>query len=166
MNCRFKSSDISSLPSYDIFISQRILLPFTTNEMISISTLLTLRSVVVIFHFHRPMVFLSLSLYDTPELAPRANVLIWGPGNFPVSYSNRDTSWNDWNSHSESFMADRGYEVSLSRMLNDILTLPFYLSLHRIGVLNALLIYIIFLYLFWNGKSYHGYVDVYTCTYE
>ena len=27
-------------------------------------------------------------------LAPRMNVLFWGPGDFPVSYSNRDTSRN------------------------------------------------------------------------
>ena len=75
------------------------------------------------------MVFLSLNLYDTPELAPRMNVLFWvAKATFPVSYSNRDTSWNAWNRHSGSFMVDHGgliqqYEVSLSRMLNDILTL-------------------------------------------
>ena len=27
----------------------------------------------------------SLNLYDTPGLAPRMNVLFWGPGDFPVS---------------------------------------------------------------------------------
>ena len=36
----------------------------------------------------------SLNLYDTPGLAPHMNVLFYGPGDFPVSYSNRDTSWN------------------------------------------------------------------------
>ena len=36
------------------------------------------------------------------------NVLFWGPGDFPVSYSNRDTSWNAWNRHSGSFMVDTG----------------------------------------------------------
>ena len=54
------------------------------------------------------MAFLSLNLNDTPGLAPRMNVLFWGPGDFPVSYSNRDTSWNAWNSHSESFIGDTG----------------------------------------------------------
>ena len=82
---------------------------------------------VVIFHLRQPMEFLSLNLYDTPGLAPRMNVLYWGPGDFPVSYSNRDTSRNAWNRHSGSFMVDRDliqqYEVSLSRMLNDILIL-------------------------------------------
>ena len=63
----------------------------TTNEMISISTLQTSRSWVVIFHLRRPMACLSLNLYDTPGLAPRMNVLFWGPGDFQVSYSNRDT---------------------------------------------------------------------------
>ena len=63
------------------------------------------------------------------ELAPRMNVLYWGPGDFPVSYTNRDTSQNAWNRHLGSFMVDnygdliQQYEVSLSRMLNDILIL-------------------------------------------
>ena len=52
------------------------------------------RSWVVIFHLPRPMAFLSLNLYDTPGLALRMNVLFWGPVDFPVSYSNRDTLWN------------------------------------------------------------------------
>ena len=51
---------------------------------------------------------LSLNLYDTPGLAPRMNILYWGPGDFPVSYSNRDTSRNAWNRHSGSFMVDMG----------------------------------------------------------
>ena len=64
--------------------------------MISISTSQTFRSWVVIFHLRQPMEFLSLNLYDTPGLAPRMNVLYWRPGDFPVSYSNRDTSRNAW----------------------------------------------------------------------
>ena len=47
-------------------------------------------------------------LYDTPGLAPRTNLLYWGPCDFPVSYSNRDTSRNAWNCHSGSFMVDMG----------------------------------------------------------
>ena len=47
-------------------------------------------------------------LYDTPGLAPRMNVLFWGLGDFPVSFSNRDTSRNAWNRHSGSFMVDTG----------------------------------------------------------
>ena len=39
---------------------------------------------------------------------PRMNVLFWGPGDFPVSFSNRDTSRNAWNRHSGSFMVDTG----------------------------------------------------------
>ena len=35
-------------------------------------------------------------------------VLFWGPCDFPVSFSNRDTSWNAWNCHSGSFMVDTG----------------------------------------------------------
>ena len=83
-------------------------LPSTTSEMISISTSQTFRSWVVIFHHRRHMACLSLNLYDTPGLAPRMIVLFWGPGDFPVSYSNRDTSWNAWNRHSGSFMVDMG----------------------------------------------------------
>ena len=44
---------------------------------------------VVIFYLRQPMAFLSLSLYYTPGLAPRMNVLFWEPGDFPVRYSNR-----------------------------------------------------------------------------
>ena len=74
------------------------------------------------------MEFLSLNLYDTPGLAPRMNVLYWGPGDFPVSYSNRDTSRNAWNRHSGSFMVDMGIIFSNMKypsheMLNDILIL-------------------------------------------
>ena len=69
-------------------------LPSTTREMISSSTSQTFHSCVVIFHLRRSMEYLSLNLYDMPGLAPRMNVLFWGPGDFPVSYSNRDTLWN------------------------------------------------------------------------
>ena len=100
----------------------------TTNEMISISTSQTFRSWVIVFHLRRPMAFLSFNLYDTPGLAPRMNVLFWGPGDFPVGNSNRDTSLNAWSRHSWSFMVDTGILFSnmkspLLRMLDDILTL-------------------------------------------
>ena len=72
------------------------------------STSQTFRSWVVIFHLRRPMEFLSLSLDSTPGPAPHMNVLFWGPGDFPVSYSNMDTSWNAWNRQSGSFMVDTG----------------------------------------------------------
>ena len=71
--------------------------------MISISTSQTFRSWVVIFHVRQHMAFLSLNLYDMPGLAPRMNVLFWGPGDFPVNHSNRDTSQNAWNRHSGSY---------------------------------------------------------------
>ena len=64
-------------------------LPSTTNEMISISTLQNFRYLVIVFHLRRPMAFLSLNLYDTPGLSPHINVSFRGPGDFPVSYSNR-----------------------------------------------------------------------------
>ena len=51
---------------------------------------------------------LSLTLYDKPGLAPRMTVLFWGPGDFPVSYSDRDTSRNAWNRDSGSFMVYMG----------------------------------------------------------
>ena len=76
--------------------------------MISIYTSQTLRSWVVIFHLRQLMACLSLNVYDTPGLAPRINVLFWGPGDFSVSYSNRDTSWNAWNHYSGRFMVDTG----------------------------------------------------------
>ena len=52
-------------------------------------------------------VFIS-QLTRYARVAPRMNVLFWGPDDFPVSYSNRDTSWNAWNRHSGSFMVDMG----------------------------------------------------------
>ena len=81
-----------------------VIKPFSTSQ--------TFRSWVVIFHHRQPMACLSLNLYDTPGLAPRMNVLFWGPGDFPVSYSNRDTLWNAWNRHSGSFMVDTGILLS------------------------------------------------------
>ena len=51
---------------------------------------------------------LSINLYDTLGLVPRMNVLFWGPGDFPVSFSNVDTSWNAWNRHSGSLWSIRG----------------------------------------------------------
>ena len=66
------------------------------------------RSWVVIFHLRQSMAFLYLNFYIKPGLAPRMNILFWGSGDFPVSYFNRDTSWNAWNRHSGSFMVDTG----------------------------------------------------------
>ena len=101
-------------------------LPFTTNNMNSISTLQTFRSRVVINHLCRPMAFSSLNLYDTPGLAPRMNVLFWGPDNFPVL--KQGYLVERLKSSFRKFYGRYGhliqqYEVSLSRILNDILTL-------------------------------------------
>ena len=79
---------------------------FTINEMISIFTSQAFCSWAVIFHLRRPMAFLSLSLYNTPRLAPNINVIFRGPGDFPVRYSNSDTSWNALHRHSGRFMVD------------------------------------------------------------
>ena len=77
---------------------------------------------------HLTLVFSrQFSTHNLGTFAPRMNVLYWGPGDFPVSYSNRDTSRNAWNRHSGSFMVDMGILFSNmkypSRMLNDILIL-------------------------------------------
>ena len=50
-------------------------LPFTTNMTISTSTTQIFRSWVAIFLLRQPMVFLSLSSYGMPGLAPLTNVL-------------------------------------------------------------------------------------------
>ena len=71
------------------------------------------RSWVVILHLHRPMAFWSLNLYDTPGLAPRMHILSWGPGDFPVSYSNRNTSWDAWNRIQEVLWSIRGSYSSI-----------------------------------------------------
>ena len=56
-------------------------------------------------------VFIS-QLIRYARLALRMNVLFWGPSDFPVSYSNRDTSRNAWNRHSGRFMVDTGILLS------------------------------------------------------
>ena len=73
------------------------------------------------FNFHITNVpFLSSNIPSSPAYgvfisqlirysrACSSYVLYWGPGDFPVSYSNRDTSRNAWNRHSGSFMVDMG----------------------------------------------------------
>ena len=86
--------------------------------MISIFTLQAFRSWVVIFHLRLPMAFLSFNLYDTPGLAPRVNVSFWGPGDFPVSYSEGYLVdlLKSWFSNRYGDLIQQ-YEVSLSRML-------------------------------------------------
>ena len=91
-----------------------------------ISTSQTFRSWVVIFHLRQPMEFLSLNLYDTPGLAPRMNVLYWGPGDFPSKLLEQGYVEERLKSSFRKFYGRYGdliqqYEVSLSRMLNDIL---------------------------------------------
>ena len=101
-------------------------LPFTTNEIISVSTSQTFRSWVVIFHLRRPMAFLSLSLYDKHGCAPRMNVLSLGPDDFPVSYANKDTLWNAWNRHSGSFMVNMGILFSNIKSPSDEFWMTFW----------------------------------------
>ena len=48
----------------------------------------------------------------TPRLDHHMNVVFWGPGDCPVSYSNEGTLWDAWNRHSESFMVDTGISFS------------------------------------------------------
>ena len=55
------------------------------------------------------------------------NILFWGPGDFPVSYSNKDTSWGTLDIVIQEVLCSirdliQQYEVSLSRMFNGILT--------------------------------------------
>ena len=103
-------------------------LPFTTNKMILISTSQTFRSCEVIFNLRWPIAFLFQNLYDTSGIAPRMNVVFLGPGDFPVSYSNKDTFLERLKSSFGKFNGRYGdviqqYEVSLSRTVIDILTL-------------------------------------------
>ena len=55
---------------------------------------LALLNVEKLFLVSEDLQFLSLSLYNTTGLASRMNVLFWEPDDFPVSFSNRCTSWN------------------------------------------------------------------------
>ena len=56
-------------------------------DFFSFSTSQTFRSWDVIFYRRRPIVFLSFSLYDTPELAFRMRALFQEQGFVPVSFS-------------------------------------------------------------------------------
>ena len=72
------------------------------------------------FNFHiTNFPFLSSNIQSSPAYGVFISQLIryaracssyecsfWGPGDIPVSYSNRDTSWNAWNRHSGSLMVD------------------------------------------------------------
>ena len=97
-------------------------LPFTTNEMISISTSHIFRSWVVISHLRRPMSFLSLNLYETPWFTSGMNVLLRKSDDFPVSYSHGHVA-ERLKSSFRTFYCQYAdliwqYEVSLSQMLN------------------------------------------------
>ena len=84
-------------------------LPYTTNEIISISASQTFCSWVEIFHLRQPMVFLILNLYDTAGLAPRMNVFILRARRLSSKLLKQGyTSWNAWNRHSGSCMVDTG----------------------------------------------------------
>ena len=87
---------------YRLGMKVNFTLPFTTSEMVSISTSETSN-----VPSSSSYGVLSLRLYDTPGLAPHI-FFFWRPGDFPVSYSNRDTWWNAWIRHSGSFMVETG----------------------------------------------------------
>ena len=103
-------------------------LPFTANERISISTSQTFRSCQSSNIQSSPAYCVFISQLIQYARAPHMTVLYWRPSDSPVSYWNRNISWNAWNRHSGSFTVDTGivfsntlYEASLSRMLNGIL---------------------------------------------
>ena len=78
------------------------------------------------------------------------NVLHWGPDDFPLSYVNRDISWNACYRHSGSFMVDiYGYLIQqydilnldqvtsqLTRLLTNIMTLIPSLTFTELRVLS------------------------------
>ena len=70
----------------------------------------------------------KFSAYTIRPDAPRMNVLFWGPGDFPVSYAKKGYLVERLKLSFSKFYGRYGdliqqYEVSLSRMLNEILTL-------------------------------------------
>ena len=61
----------------------------------------------------------------------RMNVLLWGPGDCPVNYSNRNYSWNAWNRHSGIFYGRYGnfiqqYEAPSHKWQMTFWSLPSY----------------------------------------
>ena len=86
---------------------------------------------VVTFHLRRPMAFLSLSLYDTPGRAPRMNVFFLRARRLSSKLLKQGYLVERLKSSLGKFYGRyrdhiQQYEVSLSRMLNDILTLTSY----------------------------------------
>ena len=63
---------------------------------------LIFRSWVAICNLSPPVT----ALYAVPRYAPHMNVLFWGSCDFPISFSDRDTSYNAWNHHWGSSMVD------------------------------------------------------------
>ena len=92
-------------------------LPFTKNEMILISTSQTFRSWVVIFHLRRTMAF-YLSAYMIRLRARRLSSILLKQG---YLMERLQSSFRKFYGRYADLIQQ--YEVSLSRMINDILTL-------------------------------------------
>ena len=100
----------------------------TDKKMISISTSLTFRSWVVIFHLRQHVAFLSLNLYDTPGLGSSYECFILRARWLSSKLLKQGYLAERLKSSFRKFYGRYGdliqqYEVSLSRMLNDILIL-------------------------------------------
>ena len=103
-------------------------LPSTTSEMISISTSQTFRSWVVIFHHRRSMACLPLNLYDTARACSSYECFILRVRRLSSKLLKQGYLVERLKSSFRKFYGRYGdlveqYGVTLSRMLNDILTL-------------------------------------------
>ena len=103
-------------------------LPSTTSEMISISTSQTFRSWVVIFHHRRPMACLSLKLIRYARACSSYECFILRARRLSSKLLKQGYLVERLKSSFRKFYGRYGdlveqYGVTLSRMLNDILTL-------------------------------------------
>ena len=103
-------------------------LPSTTSEVISISTSQTFRSWVVIFHLRRPMACLSLNLIRYARACSSYECFILRARRLSSKLLKQGYIVERLKSSFKKFYGRYGdliqqYKVTLSRMLNDILTL-------------------------------------------
>ena len=107
--------------------------PFTTNMMISMSILQTIRSWAGIFYL-RPSTRIAFLFYvsnDMSVLAPLINVLFRDTRGFSLNFLNGNMSWNSWSCHCGSSMFDteillNNLNSPLFRNIPDILEYSLY----------------------------------------
>ena len=88
-------------------------------HMVNIANQIRFKMVYTSIYIHG--VFISQLIRYAPGLLHLWMFLFWGPGDFPVSYLNRNISWNAWNRHSGRLWSMRGsYSAICSLTLKNV----------------------------------------------